>query len=115
MVDVVFKNTKHLLCTWHIEQDCFAKARAVFGNMEVATEFTFKQMKKVVESRTVKEFDERYASVRACYSGFSGMMEYLEKEWEPHKEKFVKAWTNHLFHLGNTTTCRITPGAEGVD
>ena len=22
----------------------------------------------------------------------------------PHKEKFVKAWTNKLMHLGNTTT-----------
>ena len=34
-------------------------------------------------------------------------VDYVNQTWiVPHKEKFVKAWTNKMMHLGNTTTNR---------
>ena len=34
-------------------------------------------------------------------------VDYVNETWIIlHKEKFVKAWTNKVIHLGNTTTNR---------
>ncbi|XP_065859104.1 uncharacterized protein [Euphorbia lathyris] len=35
------------------------------------------------------------------------VIEYVETTWLVHKEKFCRAWTNKVLHLGNTTTCRV--------
>ncbi|KAL5131696.1 hypothetical protein HKD37_12G034517 [Glycine soja] len=40
----------------------------------------------------------------AC-SAWPMFMDYVCQTWViPHKERFVKAWTNKVMHLGNTTT-----------
>jgi len=42
----------------------------------------------------------------AC-SPWPMFVDYVNKTWIiPHKEKFVKAWTNKVMQLGNTTTSR---------
>ena len=35
------------------------------------------------------------------------LFDYVNQTWlTPHKERFVKAWTNKVIHLGSTTTIR---------
>ncbi|KAH1241705.1 hypothetical protein GmHk_07G019222 [Glycine max] len=35
-------------------------------------------------------------------------VDYVNQTWLiPHKERFVKVWTNKVMHLGNTTTNRV--------
>jgi len=52
-----------------------------------------------------QEFDNCLMKFEIACLPFSMFVDYVKKTWLiPHKERFVKVWTNKVMHLGNTTT-----------
>ena len=54
-----------------------------------------------------QQFDECLKKFEIVCSPCPMFVDYVNQTWViPHKERFVKAWTNKVMHLGNTTTNR---------
>ncbi|CAG8598427.1 10391_t:CDS:2, partial [Scutellospora calospora] len=53
------------------------------------------------------EFDVKWNNLCSAYVNKPSVISYLQETWIPWKEKFIKAWTNQLLHLGTTITSRI--------
>ncbi|XP_048496296.1 uncharacterized protein LOC125495578 [Beta vulgaris subsp. vulgaris] len=45
--------------------------------------------------------------IRDIYRYWHGTIKYVEITWLVYKEKFVRAWTDIVLHLGNTCTSRV--------
>lgn len=54
-----------------------------------------------------------WGELAQSHSHLPTVLSYLQDTWLIHKKKFVTAWIDHFFHLGNTTTSRIE-GAHAV-
>ena len=62
----------------------------------------------LVESSTIGEFGQRWQAIVSTWSVRNEkVVRYLDGTWIPLREKFVRAWTNDRFHLGNQTTSRV--------
>ncbi|XP_012837617.1 PREDICTED: uncharacterized protein LOC105958153 [Erythranthe guttata] len=53
-----------------------------------------------------KILDRNYRVLVDDYANHPQLIEYLQDTWLIYKEKIVKAWTDLVFHLGNTSTSR---------
>ena len=52
-----------------------------------------------------QQFDECLIKFEITYSPWPMFVDYVNQTWLiPHQERFVKAWTNKVMHLRNTTT-----------
>ena len=61
----------------------------------------------MVDCRFEHQFDDCLKKFDISCSPWSMFVDYVNEIWiVPHKEKFIKAWTNKVMHLGNTTTNR---------
>ena len=59
----------------------------------------------MVDYPSENEFDECLKKFEIVCSPWIMFVDYVNQTWIiPHKEKFVKAWTNKVMHLENTTT-----------
>jgi len=59
----------------------------------------------VVDCDNVQAYEHRVQTLQVVRSPWSIFIEYVISTWlNPHKEKFVKRWTNKVMHLGNTTS-----------
>ena len=76
-------DVRHLLCVWHIANDVQNMVDKLCGGKRNQQEQIFRQTRNI---RVVR---------------------YLAGTWIPHKEKFVRAWTNDCLHMGNQTTSRV--------
>ena len=116
----VFPNTHHLLCLWHIQKDVLAYIKkelhiqAIQNNLsqleytdwvatfaaELETDWN-----KVVYASTEEAFEASWTAFRTQYSErYPRIVNYLTNQWIPHKEKFIRAWTNKILHYGITVT-----------
>jgi len=61
----------------------------------------------LVDCRSEHQFDDCLKKFEIACSPWPIFVDYVNETWIIlHKEKFVKAWTNKVIHLGNTTTNR---------
>ena len=61
----------------------------------------------LVDCPCESSFDEYLKNFEMGCSPWSMFMDYACQTWViPQKERFVKAWTNKVMNLGNTTTSR---------
>jgi len=61
----------------------------------------------MVDCHNCDAYDEVVKGFDCIYSSWPLFVYYVKKTWLiPHKEKFVRAWTNKVMHLGNTTLNR---------
>jgi len=61
----------------------------------------------LVDCPSKEEFDEWLEKFEINCSPWLMFVDYVNQIWIiPHREKFVKAWTNTVMYLGNTTTNR---------
>ncbi|CAA0831094.1 Unknown protein, partial [Striga hermonthica] len=103
-----FPTTPHLLCTWHINRDVEDNVyRLTSKNKIIAQNFTHGKWKKVVEANTWQKYKDAVEDMIVTYAKFPHVLDYVDKTWLAHKEKFVKVWTDTVLHFGNTTTCRV--------
>ncbi|CAI9118761.1 OLC1v1020369C1 [Oldenlandia corymbosa var. corymbosa] len=58
----------------------------------------------VVEANNQGEYNKAVAVIIRCWQSFPRVLTYIQKTWLVVDYKFVKAWTNAVFHMGNTTT-----------
>ncbi|KAL5124548.1 hypothetical protein HKD37_02G004929 [Glycine soja] len=80
-VKIVFPECTNLLCRFHIDKNFKAKCKSLFDDC-------------------LKKF-EIVCSPSPMFVDYVNQTLII-----PHKEKFVKAWTNKVMHLGNKTTYR---------
>ncbi|KAK9749122.1 hypothetical protein RND81_02G103800 [Saponaria officinalis] len=85
---VVFPQSIHLLCIWHIQKKIYAVMYAV----------------------SEKSFGEAWVLLELLYKEKAVVITYIKETWMPYKEMFVTTWTNKHPHFGN----RVSSRAEGA-
>ncbi|CAI9093469.1 OLC1v1028971C1 [Oldenlandia corymbosa var. corymbosa] len=74
---------------------------------KIANGFTYGLWKDVVEANNLDEYNKVIAVINRRWQSFPRVLTYIQKTWLVVDYKFVKAWTNAVFHMGNTTTGRV--------
>ena len=70
-----------------------------------AWDYMMEDWGSLVDCPCESDFNEYLKNFEMTCSPWSMFVDYVCQTWViPHKEKFVKAWTNKVMHLGNTTT-----------
>ena len=65
----------------------------------------------MVDCPCENSFDEYLKNFEMTCFPWPMFVDYMCQTWViPHKEKFVKVWTNKVMHLGNTTTNKYEYG-----
>jgi len=60
-----------------------------------------------VDCPSEQEFDDCLMNFEIACLSWPMFIDYVKHTWLiPHKQRFVKAWTNKVMHLGNKTTNR---------
>ncbi|XP_063939839.1 uncharacterized protein LOC135148514 [Daucus carota subsp. sativus] len=108
-IKVVFPNTGHLLCVWHIEKNILAKCKRFFDDKEGWNAF-LSTWTNLIQSPDQSSFDQNMNLFEAQYMENASLLNYINATWIPYKDRFVFAWTNAFLHLGNHATSR----AEGA-
>ncbi|XP_012828030.1 PREDICTED: uncharacterized protein LOC105949290 [Erythranthe guttata] len=104
----VFPTVPHLLCLWHINMNVGRRASRCLGNSRRrGTAFVLGTWQTLVKSVCEEDFARNYTALTDEYANYPDLIEYLQDTWLVYKEKFVKAWTDLIFHLGNTSTSRV--------
>lgn len=124
----IFPGSARLLCLWHINQNVLAHfARSIRTEVERDTALARQQLlndiqqkrrdlmkswSQVCFSETENQFHENWQKLKDEYADevYDDCTTYLEREWLPHRQDFVAAWTKFHFHLGQISTSR----AEGA-
>ena len=101
-----FLDSTNLICIWHINKNITAKTRKFFPLADVSIRFE-KDWQLLIASQDVATYEANWEKIKTQYP--EAVCDYISDIWLPLKERFVKAWTNCVQHLGNTATSR----AEG--
>ncbi|KAH1266384.1 hypothetical protein GmHk_01G001886 [Glycine max] len=73
-----------------------------------AWDYVMEAWGSLVDCPSEQEFDNFLMKFEIVCSPWPMFVDYVKQTWLiPHKERFVKAWTNKVMHLGNTTTNRL--------
>ena len=106
-LDQIFPDSYHLLCRFHINKNVELMATREMGrNKGYGINFSRRVWKKLIDSLTVAEYDTNLAEIQWEFQRFPNLLNYLNETWLVYKERFVRAWTDRVFHLGNRTTNR---------
>ncbi|XP_074302541.1 uncharacterized protein LOC141634137 [Silene latifolia] len=103
-IPIVFPDSSHLLCLWHIYSNVETKALDITGQDGWAKHVTFTLFTAVVEAETEEKFNVAWGKLAREWAGVAA---YIERQWFPHLEKWVKYRTNKISHFGNTSTSRV--------
>ncbi|XP_006586499.1 uncharacterized protein [Glycine max] len=106
-VKTVFPDAMNLLCRFHIEKNVKVKCKTLVAQKN-AWDYVMEAWGSLVNCPCESSFDEYVKKIEMDCSSWPIFVDYVCQTWViPHKEKFVKAWTNKVMHLGNTTTKRV--------
>lgn len=124
-IQEMFPESAHIFCIWHVNEDVKAWAREKLTAREefnrdtppeeVSTVVGIKlneflaYWKPVVNAPTATAYDGAWGILNTKYiENWPAVITYLENTWlTQHKEKFVRAWTNHALHFDNVATSRV--------
>jgi len=102
-VKTIFPEATNLLCQFHIDKNVKTKWKTLVGQKN-ARDYC---MRSLVDCPFEQQFDECLKKFEIACSPWPMFVDYVNQTWLiPHKERFVKVWTNKVMHLGNTTTNR---------
>ncbi|XP_068466719.1 uncharacterized protein [Phaseolus vulgaris] len=106
-INVVFSETANLLCRFHIDKNVKAKCKMIVHPKE-AWDQVMESWGAIVDCENVESYEHRVEALNVVCSPWPIFTEYVISTWlNPHKEKFVKAWTDKVMHLGNMTSNRV--------
>ena len=109
----VFPECTNLLCRFHINKNVKAKCKSLIGKKN-AWEYVMDSWGSLVDFRSEHQFDDCLKKFEIACSPWPMFVDYVNETWIIlHKKKFVKAWTNKVMHLGNTTTKIMVLGSNG--
>ncbi|KAK9757636.1 hypothetical protein RND81_01G175800 [Saponaria officinalis] len=103
-VSLVFPESSHLLCVWHIDMAVEKYALELLKTEWMAKVISSKWWHKVRIANTVEEHERHWANL--C-NKWGGMVGYLTRTWMIHVDKWASCYTNHIMHFGNTATSRV--------
>jgi hypothetical protein len=122
---VVFPQTKHLLCVWHVFKNILAHCKAEFKKdlaikdpslcaEDVRTKVTetwdelLPDIKHVLYAKTVSEYEKAWCEFQTKWSPrYPRTPSYIQNTWLlKYSTMIVTAWTNYVLHFGNTATSR---------
>ncbi|KAG2804348.1 hypothetical protein PC116_g22669 [Phytophthora cactorum] len=117
-LDRLFLQVPSLVCRWHRNRNVLAKARTLFGQVEienpasgqdkyentVATDQFMELYYNAVDSPTETEFDTRCATIRSSTVEFA---DYLDNHWWKYKAKLVRCWMSSHLHFGYRDTSPV--------
>ncbi|CAL1396826.1 unnamed protein product [Linum trigynum] len=112
-IPVVFPlpHTVHLLCLWHVNNCVKQKFEVLLGGIakrEVAQAVWKKYFDKAAWSWTQEGFLQKINEFERVWTVKNiKMVDYVRGEWLPHQTMWAKCYTNHVFHLGNTSSNRV--------
>ena len=105
-VSTVFPNSCHLLCRFHIQKNVKAKIKMYVGEKDI-WETVMQEWCTLIDCESVDLFEESLGTFEYNCARWPFFVQYVKDTWvNDHKQKFVKAWTDQVMHLGNTTTNR---------
>lgn len=105
-VELVFPDAVNLLCLFHVCKNVKAKCNLTVFPKE-KRKMVMEAWKSVVYSSIESEYQQKLEVFKESCIECINFHDYVHEQWLiPHKERFVKAWTNKVMHLGNTTTNR---------
>ncbi|KAL5161963.1 hypothetical protein HKD37_07G019162 [Glycine soja] len=106
-VKTVFPDATNLLCRFHIDKNVNTKCKTLVAQKN-AWDYVMDAWGSLVDFSCESSFDEYLKNFEMACSLWPMFVDYVCQTWViPHKERFVKAWTNKVMHLGNTTTNRV--------
>jgi len=106
-VRIVFPEAYNLFCRFHIDKNVKAKYKMLVHPRE-SLDKVMQAWGFVVDCDIVEAFEDRVNALQVVYSPWPIFVDYVMDTWLcPHKENFVKAWTDKVMHLGNTTSNRV--------
>ncbi|KAL5128619.1 hypothetical protein HKD37_14G040832 [Glycine soja] len=106
-VKIVFPDAMNLLCRFHIDKNVKAKCKTLVAQKN-AWDYVMEAWGSLVDCPCESSFDEYLKKFEMACSLWPMFVDYVCQTWViMHKEKFVKAWTNKVMHLGNITTNRV--------
>ena len=115
----VMPDTAHMLCIWHINKNVLSHHKILtsqflaLGVSEAAAPYNFMtDYAALVRATTEQLYEEKLAEMRARGGQvYQATLRYVEAEWLPHREKFVRARTFRNRHFNNAASSR----AEGMN
>jgi len=114
----VMPDTAHMLCIWHINKNVLSHHKTLtsqflaLGVSEAAAFNFMTDYAALVRATTEQVYEEKLAEMRARGGQvYQATLRYVEAEWLPHREKFVRAWTSRNRHFNNAASSR----AEGMN
>ena len=106
VINIVFPKAINLLCRFYINKNIKAKCKMLVDSVD-AWEVVMDSWKTIIDYTEIGKFDGFVKFFETICSPWPLIVEYVKKAWIiPHKEKFVKCWTNSLMHLENITSNR---------
>ena len=114
----VFPESNRLICRWHINECVLAYVRTEYGGKKAMIkddetgEFSNNEqmndaMEKYyacVEATTEDAFEQARQNLHETHPDIAV---YMEREWFPYCQFWVKTWTNNLLHFDQTATSRV--------
>ncbi|XP_021840674.2 protein FAR1-RELATED SEQUENCE 5-like [Spinacia oleracea] len=108
-INIVFPETTHLLCVWHIQKNIVAKCKGYFTEIEDWDVF-MSMWNAMIYAETEEQFEESWLFLQLIYKEKNDIIDYISSTWIPVKKKFVSVWTEKILHFGNRASSR----AEGA-
>ncbi|KAK9698733.1 hypothetical protein RND81_08G127400 [Saponaria officinalis] len=117
-IPLVFPCSRNLLCVWHVNRAVEKRVNDTCKNMrrmdtsssrpepdvDMSKFFTSTCWYYVVYAATD---DQLTTTLAAMNEKWPSMVEYIERTWLVHREKFLRLYTNTSTHYGNTSTSRV--------
>jgi len=106
VVGTVFPECYHLLCRFHIQKYVQAKCKMLVNSID-AWDVVLQAWENVMDCEDKLKFNDCVNRLELVCQSWPVLFEYVNDSWIiPYNKYFVKAWTNKVMHLGNTTSNR---------
>ena len=103
-IKIVFPDSTNLLCRFHIDKNVKTKCKTLVA-LKNAWDYVMETWGTLVDYPNESSFGEYLKKIEMACSLWPMFVDYVCQIWViPHKERFVKVWTNKMMYLGNTTT-----------
>ena len=103
-LSVVFPDSHHILCTFHIAKNVLKNCRKKIPDEEWQT--FLDDWGLLVDSESIEEYNYNRTNFNTSYKSYPAVIKYVDKLLNDYAEKFVACYTNHTTHLGNRTSNR---------
>ncbi len=122
-LQVVFPDSAHLLCQWHIRKNVVSRSKLHFRQHRPLDETSgeaqrpydtddpagdfVKTWDQVTFSSTALEYKRRWDKLKDEYKSEAALLTYLQNTWIPWRKRFMAPWINQHLHLGTVVTSRV--------